>query len=119
VALEQRGIVVRFPSVKEVYIFPKESRLALRPTQRPIRWVPTVKWRSREADQSSHLVPKIRMCGALPLLPVCVRGVHRDEIIFTLTFTHTSHYLLRLSQRFTLEPKVISKYVCMTEVARE
>lgn len=77
-----------------------------------------MKWRIREAGQSSHLVPKIRTRGALPLLPMCVRSVHRDNTIFTFTFTYTSYYL-RLSQRFSLEPKLIPKYGVIIEVARQ
>jgi len=30
---------------------------------------PEVKWSGREADHSSHLLPRLRMCGAIHLFP--------------------------------------------------
>ena len=105
------------PGRGKFYIFSKGSGLALRSFQRPLHCVPTENGEAVQRNSFPHLVPKIRKRGALLLLSACVRGVHRDNAIFTFTFIHTSYHL-RLSQRFSFEPKVIPTYGDMTYVAR-
>jgi hypothetical protein len=63
-----------------IFFFYTASRPALRPTQPPIQWVPVVlspevKRPESEADHSPHLVPRSRMCGAIPPPSKCVPGV--------------------------------------------
>jgi hypothetical protein len=55
--LDDRGSRVRFPAGLGVFLFTTESRLALGPTQPPIKWVPgalslVVERSGREADHS-------------------------------------------------------------------
>jgi hypothetical protein len=58
-----------------VFLFNTASRMALRPTQPPIQWVPRalflgVKWLGREADHSPQSrAGGQRMSGAIPPLP--------------------------------------------------
>jgi hypothetical protein len=42
------------------------SRLALDPIQFPVQWVPEVK---RTGFEACHIVPTLRICGAVPPLP--------------------------------------------------
>jgi len=57
-----------------IFLFTTTSRMALRPTQPPIQWVPGalslgVKWPECEADTHLHLVPRSRVRRAIPTLP--------------------------------------------------
>lgn len=43
------------------------------------------KWPEREADQSLHLVLRLRTAGNVHLLPCTLRIVHRDKCTFAFT----------------------------------
>jgi hypothetical protein len=63
------GIRVPAAVVMGFFVFDTVSRSALWPTQPPIQWVPWLKRPGREADHYLHLVPRLRMHGAIPPLP--------------------------------------------------
>jgi hypothetical protein len=72
--LDYWGSRVRLPAGLGIFLFTTASRTVLGPTQPSIQWVPGafylgVKRPGREADHSLHLVPRSRMCGAIPSLP--------------------------------------------------
>jgi hypothetical protein len=74
--LDDRGFESR--QGLRIFLFITVSRLVLEPTQPPIQWVPGnpslgVKRLSREAKH--HLVPRSRMCGAIPPLQIRLHGV--------------------------------------------
>lgn len=51
----------------------------LGPTQRPLRWLPGVKQPVVQLDTHSHLVPRLRMNGALRVLPLIPSDAHEDS----------------------------------------
>jgi len=53
---------------KETSLFSKISRLASRPTWRPLHWVPGVKQPDRKVTPHLFLVPRLRLSGSIPLL---------------------------------------------------
>jgi len=62
-----------------IFLSSKSCRIALRPTQFPIQWVPWIfPWSNvdgHDIDHSLHLVPSLRMSGAilpLPHMPSCL-----------------------------------------------
>jgi hypothetical protein len=77
-----------------IFLFITVSRTAPGPTQSPIQRVPgvlslRVKRPGREADHI-HLVPRLRMCGAIPPLPQYIslaRCLVKHTDNFTFTFT--------------------------------
>jgi hypothetical protein len=75
----------------EIFLFTTVSRMAMGLTQPPIQWVLGVKWPGREADHSPHLVPRSRMCGAIPPLLQYIFMVwglvkHRDNFTFNFYY---------------------------------
>jgi len=75
---------------QEMFIFVKYPRPYLGLTQFPIRCIPEVvpsgvKQPGIEADHSLHLMPRLRMSGAMSLLPPCALfGVGRHKFFSTL-----------------------------------
>jgi hypothetical protein len=79
-----------------IFLLTPSSTTALGPTQPPIQCVPGplslgVKRAGHEADNSLHLVPRSRMCGAILPLPntfswhgVPLKIKHRDNFTFNL-----------------------------------
>jgi hypothetical protein len=69
--LDGRGLI---PRVVKIFLFSPVSRLALRPTQSPIQWVPRViflgmKQKGREADHSPPSSADVKNGGAILPLP--------------------------------------------------
>jgi len=65
------------------------SRKVLGPTQLSVLWAPCfmlvcVKFLGLEADQTPILVLRLRMSGAIPLLPLCLRDVHSGNCLYLL-----------------------------------
>jgi len=58
---------------QEIFLSSKSCRLALGPTQFPVQWVPWIFLRGKLAgqviDHLPHLVPSLRMSGAILPLP--------------------------------------------------
>jgi hypothetical protein len=76
-----------------IFFFSTTSRLALGPTHHPIQWVPGAitlgtKQLGHAVDCSPHLVPRLRMHGAIPPLPQLFMAwylvKHKDNFTFTL-----------------------------------
>jgi hypothetical protein len=82
------------------------SRPAQRPTQAPIQWVlglfPGDKARQgRDADHSTHLVPRSRIGRSFSFSPWHLHGV-----AVQLYFFYVSHILKLASQKATLDPSL-------------
>jgi hypothetical protein len=79
-----------------IFLLITVSKLALGPTQPPIQWVLEalslgVKQPGHEADHSPLLVPRSRMCGAVPPLAQYIFTEwclvkHRDNFTFFLLY---------------------------------
>jgi hypothetical protein len=82
--LDTRGIVFRFLRGKEFFLFVRAFRSTLGPNQLTVYWVPGVKPPGPEADHL-HLVLSLKMGGAVPPLPICLYGMHRDQLNFTFS----------------------------------
>jgi hypothetical protein len=70
-----------------IFLFTTVSRKALGPTQPPIQWVPGALSRGVKLTTHLHLVPRSRMRGAIPPLPLYVFMAwylvkHRDSFTF-------------------------------------
>ena len=51
--------------------------------QLPIKWVPGLERPGLEVNYSYHLLPRLGISGATPLiLPLCLHGVDRDFFFF-------------------------------------
>jgi hypothetical protein len=89
--LAAEGTVFRFPQQGHlIYLFSKETRPALGPTQPLILWLlrtfpVRVKRRQREADQSSEFSAKFKNKFFYRLISLHVGK--SDSIAFTFTFT--------------------------------
>jgi hypothetical protein len=77
-----------------LFLFITASRPAVGPTQPPMRWVPRalflgIKRPGREADHSPSSDSEVKMCGAIPPLPImsswrrALLSKHRDKFTFT------------------------------------
>lgn len=89
--------------VREVALPCEECRPVLRPTKCPF---PTViagaflgaKKLGREADHSPpSFGPRSRMRGAVPPLPICFHGVHKENFTFTFTSRRTYEWKIDAS----------------------
>jgi len=80
----------------------QNSRTTLEPTQLRIQYLPKSlpaqsSNRGREVNNPLHLVPRLRMSGAIPLLrPIRLHDVEREN------FTFTADLLLQTSSGFTV-----------------
>jgi hypothetical protein len=98
--------------------------IMLRPALQPCRhvhWVPGlpsagIRQLGSEADQSSSLVLRLRMSGAIPPLPICLHGMYRENVTFTLWgfwqhFGNLTFYIRKLFVRelLTLETLCVGK----------
>jgi hypothetical protein len=71
---------VRFLAGEEIFLYSTESRPALGPTQPSIQWIPKaasseVKRPVRESDHSPPSSAEVKNGGAIPPLPIRLRGV--------------------------------------------
>jgi hypothetical protein len=80
------------------------------PIQPPIQWVPGVKRADRETD-CSHLMPRWRICGGIPLLPpyFSVWSLIRPRSNFT--FTKQGSEVKRLSAMFFPDVKNLVPHI--------
>jgi hypothetical protein len=73
------------PRAARHFLFPYKSRPIQGPTQPPLRWIPglfpRVERPERVAEHPTHLAPKLKMSGAMALLPLCTcAGVLRGDV---------------------------------------
>lgn len=82
---------------QEIFIFPIESRPALEPTHPPIQWEPRVKLQEFEADDSVHLVSRLRMEELHLHSSTCLHGPVLSYIIkCSENFTFMTSYECKL-----------------------
>jgi hypothetical protein len=92
--LDDRGSRVRFPAGLGISLYTTASGTALGPTQPPIQWVPGtlslgVKRPGVKLTTHLHLVPRLKISGAIHPLTLRLHGVvlslkkHRDNFTFT------------------------------------
>lgn len=82
---------------------------------------PTVNWPQRESDNSPHLVPRLRMIGAIPSFQKCLHGVYRDNFAFFFYLLReilaswqiqTPRLLNTLSESLTFKPPCSVEQQC-------
>ena len=80
------------PNTDKIFIlFPKHPDWHWGPILPPMECVTgnflsMVKRSGRVTDYSHHLMPSLRMSGAILHSPLCLYGVHRDNFSFTLLY---------------------------------
>jgi hypothetical protein len=87
--------VVRFPAGKGIFPFATEFRSAVGPTEHPIQRVSMTLSQGHQAESSTSSNPSLRMRGAIPPLPLRLRGMllnYGEECVFNVW--HQSRFQL-------------------------
>ena len=74
-----RNRVSIFGSGERIFSSSKMSGPVLGPTQRPLQWLPGVKQPVVQLDTHCHLVPRLRMRGALRVFPLMHFDAHENS----------------------------------------